>query len=812
MAYFVYNLLLAILSPLLFPYALARSWFRGIRGKRLWERLGRLPASFRQSRRDAIWLHAVSVGETTSAESLLGRLRASFPGVPVFLSTTTPEGRQVAEEKLSALLDGVFYLPLDLPFPLRRAFETIRPRLVIVSETEIWPNFFRLAKRHGAGLMMVNGRMSDRSAPRYASYRWFFGAVLGEVDRILVQSEQDRDRFLAAGAPRANVSVGGNLKYDFTVSDAALPADIEQFLDQLNASPILVAGSTRETEEGPVVEAFREIAQNRPRALLVIAPRHPSRFAEAAEVVEACGLPLVRRSTLGVGERAQAALPSVFLLDSVGELASLYSRADLVFVGGSLNGWGGHNILEPAVHGRPVVVGPHMRNFRDVADRMLRERAMVQVNKADELAGAFEQVLADPHKAAELGARAREAAEKQRGAADRAVAEAERLYRSLPLPSPGGGLKAAALYLPAALWKAGARAHQAAYEKGYRKQRRLDTFTLCVGNITVGGTGKTPTVMWLVEKLHAAGVRPAVLTRGYRRVDPEPETVVAAGETLSPFVGGDEAQLMLRRFRRREIAIPLGIGANRYRIGRCMEHVAPIQYAVRPEVFVLDDGFQHFRLHRDFDLVLIDADDPFGGGEMLPLGRLREPLSGLARASAFLLTRTQADRDYGAVEELLREWNPSAPIYRSRIETAGLFDVASGKQLPMENLTGRRVLASAGLGNPEAFFRALEDSGATLTARLHFRDHHRYTAADVETILGAAWNGKAQLVVTTEKDLVNLCHAVERSVVEEEGVEAAAARLFGAVPLAWLGIDMKVENGDELIGRIVEAVSRREPS
>ncbi len=780
------------------------------------ERLGRLPASWQrasqQTRRDAIWLHAVSVGETASAESLLGRLRASFPGAPVFLSMTTPEGRQVAEERLSSLLDGVFYLPLDLPFALRRALETIRPRLVIVAETEIWPNFFRLAKRHGAGLMMVNGRMSDRSAPRYARFRWFFGAVLGEVDRILVQSEQDRDRFLAAGAPEANVSVGGNLKYDFTASDAALPADLARFFDQLDAKPILVAGSTRQTEEGPVVEAFREIARNRPRALLVIAPRHPSRFGEAAEAVEACGLPLVRRSTLRGGEGAPAALPSVFLLDSVGELASLYSRADLVFVGGSLNGWGGHNILEPAAHGRPIIVGPHMQNFRDVADRMLCDRAIVQVNNADELAGAFEQVLSDPHKAGKLGARAREAAEKRRGAADRAVAEAEPLYRSVPLPAPVGGVKAAALYLPAALWKAGARADRAAYEKGYRKRRRLDAFTVCVGNMTVGGTGKTPTVMWLVEELSAGGVRPAVLTRGYRRADPESETVVGAGETLSPLVGGDEAQLMLRRFRRREISIPLGIGADRYRVGRRMEDVAAVENAAVPEVFVLDDGFQHFRLSRDFDLVLIDADDPFGGGEVLPLGRLREPLSGLARASAFLLTRTQADRDYSAVEECLRQWNPSAPIYRSRIKTADLCEVHGGKNLAMENLAGRRVLAFAGLGNPDAFFRLLEDSGGALTERLCFRDHHRYAPADVETILGAAWNSKAQLVVTTEKDLVNLCHAVERTVVEQEGVEAAATRLFGAVPLAWLAIEMKVENGDELVGRIVEAVRQRESS
>ena len=814
MAYFVYNLLLAILSPLLFPYALARSWFRGIRGERLWERLGRLPASFqqtgRQTRRDAIWLHAVSVGETTSAQSLLGRLRASLPGVPVYLSTTTPEGRRVAEEKLSSLIDGVFYLPLDIPYTLRRAFATIRPRLVIVSETEIWPNFFRLAKRHGARLMIVNGRMSDRSSPRYASLRWFFGTVLQDVDRILVQSEQDRERFLAAGAPETNVAVGGNLKYDFTANDATLPDDLAHFLDQLDAGPILVAGSTREAEEGPVVKAFREIARKHPRALLVVAPRHPSRFAEVAEVVQAGGLPLVRRSELNGEQPTATCLPSVLLLDTVGELASLYSRADLVFVGGSLNGWGGHNVLEPSLQGRPVIVGPHMQNFREVAERMLRDRAIVQVKNADQLAGAFEQVLSDPGKARELGARGRDAALPYRGAAKRAAAEAVKLYRSGPPAAPMGTLKTAALYLPAALWRAGADVHRAVYEKGYRGRRRLDTFTVCVGNITVGGTGKTPTVMWLVEKLHAAGVRPAVLTRGYHRADPEPQTVVAAGATVSPFVGGDEAQLMLRRFARLKIPVSLGIGADRYRVGRRIEDAARGENTRKPEAFTLDDGFQHFRLHRDFDLVLIDADDPFGGEEMLPLGRLREPLSGLRRASAFLLTRTQPDHDYSAVEARLRQWNSAAPIYRSRIETAGLREVRGTGEVLMRNLAGRRVLAFAGLGNPEAFFRSLEDSGAELVERMRFRDHHHYTAADVEAISEAAWSGKAQLVVTTEKDLVNLCHAVEKTVVEKEGVEAAAAHLFGAVPLAWLAIEIVVENGDELVDRIVEAVRARE--
>ena len=764
------------------------------------ERLGRLPSCFQQTRRESIWLHAASVGEVQSMETLLGRLRTSFPGVPVYLSTVTPEGREVAEEKLSPLLDGVFYLPLDFRSTVDRALETIRPRVVIVFETEIWPNLFRRAKRSGAGLMMVNGRMSDRSAPRYARFAWFFSKVLGEADRILVQSAPEKEKFLAAGAPENAVLVGGNLKYDFPAGESPLPGDIACFLDRLSPAPLLVAGSTREGEERPIVEAFREISRERPRALLVVAPRHPSRFSEAAETIEACGLPLARRSELDRAEIRNAARPSVFLLDSVGELAALYSRADLVFVGGSLNGWGGHNVLEPALHGCPVVVGPSMQNFRAVTGEMLRERAIVQVEGGEELSGAFEEVLSDSRRANELGERARQAARNRRGASDRAVAEAERLYRSCPAPVRAAGARAA-LRLPAALWKIGARLHAGAYERGVLKRRALDTFTLCVGNITVGGTGKTPTVMWLVEKFQAAGLRPAVLTRGYRRRDAEKETIVAPNETVAPFVGGDEAQLLLRRCRRLGLSIAVGIGADRYRVGRRIEK------AYKPDLLILDDGFQHFGLHRDFDLVLIDVDDPFGGGEMLPLGRLREPPAGLARASAFLLTRARTRCGYGAIEDRLRQGNPSAPIYRSSVETVFLREVAGEKELPLRRLAGRRVLAFAGLGNPAGFFHALKESGAVLAPCLRFPDHHRYSAADVEAVLEAARRHKAQLIATTEKDLVNLRHVAGW---RQERPETAAARLFTAIPLAWAGIEMSIDKGEALVRGIVEKVRRKQ--
>ena len=734
-----------------------------------------------------------------SAELLLRRLRERLPGVPVYLSTTTAGGRQVAEEKLAELSEGVFWLPFDFSFAIRRCLRTIRPRVVIIMETEIWPNLFRLSKRSGAGLMVINGRMSDLSAPRYASLRWFFSAVLREPDRIVTQSAEDRDRFLAAGASDTKISIGGNLKYDFSLSRVSLAADIERFLHQESPTPVVVAGSTREKEEGPIVEAFQSIAQDRPRALLVLAPRHPGRFEEVAETIKASGLPLVRRSRLREGVPKDLTFPSVVLLDSVGELAVLYGRADLVFVGGSLNGWGGHNLLEPALQGCPVVVGPHMHNFRAVTKDMLRDNAILQIGSSRELAKAFEYVLSDPQRAGDLGERARNTGKCHSGSTDRTSIEVEKLYRAVSIPQSMGGVKTMILSLPAKLWKVGTRIHAGAHKFGIRKNLELDTFTLCVGNITVGGTGKTPTVMWLVEALCAAGLHPAVLTRGYRRIDKDGKSVVMSDKSISPLIAGDETQLLLRRFRQKNLSIAVGVGTNRYQTGRCIESTQ------EPDLFVLDDGFQHYRLRRDFDLVLIDVDDPFGGGEVLPLGRLREPLSGLTRASAFLLTRVQSGRHYSTIEERLRRWNRSAPIYRSSVETTVIREVATGKDLSLDSLSGLGSLAFAGLGNADSFFRAVKGLGVMLTKCLSFPDHHKYKMQDIDEILTRARNDRVQFVITTEKDLVNMCHAVGEMRLAEDGLESSVAKLFGNMPLLLLGIETRIDQGERLIQNIVEA-------
>ncbi len=371
-------------------------------------------------------MHAVSVGEVLSTVELLRRLRVEIPTAPLLVSVTTLAGRAIADEKLRSLVDGVFYAPLDFVFAIRRVLRRLRPSVLVVAETEIWPNLFREVKRAGCELIVVNGRISDEAAPRYRKWRWFFRHTLQWPDVILAQNAAIRDRFLALGAPPNKVAVGGNLKYDF--QPGSPPAIVESFLDRLRPSAVWIAASTMPPDEDDIViDAFRKLQAANPGLLLIVAPRKPEQFDVAARKLEQSGVAWVRRSAMKVG---QAVSPAAFvlLLDSMGELSGLFSRADVVFMGGTIVPRGGHNILEPAMFGKPIIVGPHMENFRDIADGFRSAGAMVEIESGSELSGAVNGLLQDRERAADLGRRAKKCSESQRGATTAAIAEIRRLY------------------------------------------------------------------------------------------------------------------------------------------------------------------------------------------------------------------------------------------------------------------------------------------------------------------------------------------------------------------------------------------------
>ena len=420
MIYFAYSLLLAFTLIAGTPYWLFQMIVRGKYRRGLKERLGFVPRRLIEPARPAIWVHAVSVGELLAVSELAARLRSEFPDRRILISTTTETGQRLAEAKFGA--QNVFYFPLDFRWVMRRYFSRLRPELVVVAETELWPNFFAAAHQARAAVVVVNARISDRSLPGYRRLRRLAEKFLSGVDLFLAQTEGDRRRLIEIGAPRERIEVTGNLKFDL-VAPAELPIvdQIRSGLRAAEAGPVVVAGSTVEGEEPLVLAAFDDVVDRFPRAVLLLAPRHPERFEEVARLLERRGLRFRRRSRFEPG----AISCGVLLIDSIGELRSLYALADVAFVGGSLVGRGGHSMIEPAQHGVAIVVGRHTENFRDLVERLEHKQAIC-VAGSENFSSVLVELLANPQERTSMGRRAREVLEEQRGSTERTI---ERLRR-----------------------------------------------------------------------------------------------------------------------------------------------------------------------------------------------------------------------------------------------------------------------------------------------------------------------------------------------------------------------------------------------
>lgn len=414
--YAVYSALLAFLLLITLPYWLLQMLRHGKYRAGLRQRFGAVPQQLLgRGKERTIWVHAVSVGEVVASSTVVGALRQEFPAHRVVVSTTTSTGQKLAAKRFGA--ENVFFCPLDFAFAVRPYIEALRPELCVIAETEFWPNFLRLAKRGGARVAVINCRISDRSLPGYKRLRFWLLRVMANVDLFVAQTEEDRRRLVAIGAAEAKVTVAGNLKFDVTPPPSpAIVASLRAGFEQSGAGPILVCGSTLEDEEAPLLSAFHNILATYPKAVMILAPRHPERFAEVATLVEQLGFRMWRRS-LWSGE---ALAGGVLLLDSIGELAAIYSLATIAFVGGSLVPRGGHNILEPALYGVPIITGSHYENFRDIVNFFLSRNAVRAVGLAD-LPLVFMELIANGEERATLGRNALAALELQRGATMRTV-------------------------------------------------------------------------------------------------------------------------------------------------------------------------------------------------------------------------------------------------------------------------------------------------------------------------------------------------------------------------------------------------------
>jgi 3-deoxy-D-manno-octulosonic-acid transferase len=423
----LYNIVLFLASPFIIAYHLYRSLSRG-RSPAFAERFGSVArerlAMLGGDR--PILVHAVSVGETIAVKPLLQRLKARFPERRIVLSSGTETGRSIARTIPEA--DLSVYLPFDFRFAARRFLRRLRPCIVVVVETEIWPNLLRVARGMGIPALLVNGRISDRSFGRYLKLKRFFRPVLGDLTSLCMQSDEDARRIVAIGAEPDRVVVAGNIKYDIpvTVPSEGERKKLRAAFGIPAASLVVTAGSTHAGEEETVLSAYRRLLARGTECFLVLVPRHPERAAEVAEILKRCAFPFSVRSALGL--REGPFMPGeVLLVDTVGELMKFYALSDLVFVGGSLAPTGGHNILEPASLGVPALFGPHMHNFRESAALLLACGGGIQVNSGDELAAALQLLLDDGAKRIEAGMNGMRLLQENSGATERQMEVIESL-------------------------------------------------------------------------------------------------------------------------------------------------------------------------------------------------------------------------------------------------------------------------------------------------------------------------------------------------------------------------------------------------
>jgi 3-deoxy-D-manno-octulosonic-acid transferase len=415
--YTAYSIVSLLIFLVVSPYFL----YQAIRYKKyigsLRQRLGFLPITFNIDGEESIWIHAVSVGEALTARAIAADLKARYPRLRLFVSTTTIAGQQVARRSLTEA-DAIFYFPFDWTFIVKRTLNLVKPRLFVMMETEIWPNLLRMCRRRGVKTVVINGRISPRSYPRYRLARPFFRHVLADVDRFCMQSDESARRLLDLGADPSRVTVTGSLKFDSLELPQATShgKPRERVLRFFRLSPnriVIVAGSTMRGEEAALLRAFARIKTMLPGALLILAPRAPERFGEVERLARDEGFAVARRSALPIDAEPRA---DVVVLDSIGELAQLYQLATAVFVGGSLVDHGGHNILEPAIFGKPIVFGPHMQNFKEIGDTFRQHEAAIEVRSDRELGDVLLMLVSDPVRRASLGAAARALVEANRGA------------------------------------------------------------------------------------------------------------------------------------------------------------------------------------------------------------------------------------------------------------------------------------------------------------------------------------------------------------------------------------------------------------
>ena len=794
----IYSLLFTVLTVLLSP-VLAILSIADRRGMR--QRLAQRPLVHDGEKRPVVWFHCASVGEATGMAAVIGGFVERHPGFAVLVTTMTETGLAYVRKNVpQAHAFGL--APLDAPFIVRRVFGRVRPRALILLEGELWPSMLKAAAVHDCPVALVNGRMSDRSLARNRFVKPLFREMLRLLTAVGVQHALDGERYIAFGADPGRVRVTGNVKFDLAAGQEGPSREqLRHDLGLPESVPVIMAGCPRPVEEErAVLAAFTRVRERHPGVKLIWAPRHLHRIPEVEKMLRGAGLAYAHRTRPDPHrtrpDSTESAQADVIILDTMGELAAMYAAADMAFVGATLVPLGGHNVLEPAACGIPVLFGPHTENVRASAAALLRTGGGRVVHDGDELAREWLELLEDPDKRAQIGAAARQAVGMCAKAVDRTLDLLDR--RVLDLVDrwvldpgrPGAGrldrfesapfstrfldpderslvirfVRRALLPL-SLLFGILVRSRNWLYDTGLLGSERLPVPVISIGSLTVGGAGKTPVVQYLAHRLRDAGYRPAVLSRGYGRKTGAMRRATP-GATWQEV--GDEPAFLASMLP----DVPVVVGPSRTAAGRLAieRHGA--------NVLLLDDGFQHRRTDRVVDIVVHDASVRSNSGRLLPAGPYREPLSSLQRAHALVLTRTDQARPTefdsarlqarsAAVDTVrIKGEFPHLSVIETVYDSAGLRRLADDTDLSPDWLSGREVLVLCGIAKPASFVQTVTDAGGHVRQVLAYRDHHPFTSSDLDRAMSLAEATGVDWIVTTEKDAVRIPdHAVRKHLV-----------------------------------------------
>ncbi|HIU63844.1 MAG TPA: tetraacyldisaccharide 4'-kinase [Candidatus Avacidaminococcus intestinavium] len=838
--YIIYNLIFCAISiPVMIFFTYRFLVEKGFK-KRFRQNLGfiRDEEIAAVAKKDCIWIHGASVGEIVATSPLVKEIRRAMPEAKILVSSVTTSGYDMAHQIIPEA-DAIIYFPLDLPFISESFVKRIMPRVFLPVETELWPNFLRAIRLRKIPVMMVNGRISEKSVKSYRYLYTILEDMLGSVSRFCMQSTIDAEYIAHLGADKRKIVVTGNTKFDQTYAEVTAE-DLLRYKEELgieNSYPVIVAGSTHPTEEKALLEAFTEVRKHYANARLVIAPRKITRADEIIKLGRNYGFETGLRSVLAKSNEKTRTEYPVLLIDTIGELGRIYAVGDVVFVGGSLIKHGGHNVLEPAAHGKPILVGSSMSNFKDSFALLRKSGACRQVNDEKELTEQMMTILADDELRAQMGKASLQVISENRGAAVRSIQYLMELleltatecrvnshYRinTRNINEEGGAqlrrgdavtqylfqlahghdntffdvVVLSILSVFSVIYEAGVRFKLGLYNLGILKQTKLPCCVISIGNITVGGTGKTPTAQKLAVGIQNNGYRVVILNRGYRSHWNEEIGVVSDGKKIymTAYEAGDEAYLMAKTLP----GIPVIIGKNRSVTG---------EFAVKnfdAQVIIMDDGYQHWTLYRDLDIVLVDTLNMFGNRRLLPRGTLREPLQNLNRASLFLLTKADQSSIFSRAEltETLAAYNAQAPVIESMHKPVNFVEIADWYKGPfvgavsLEEFKGRSVMVFSAIGNPSSFEQTLADVGLDIKEAIRYPDHHDYGMLEMQYIMDRAISCGVSALIITTKDAVKI--PTEFIYFERE------------VPLYVLNMEIQITEGRDIFFETIDNAIKKE--